>query len=106
GQGVQVDLAYSDRSACDQLYVLVDRVAAAGGGTLNLQVGNQPGPADVPALLALRRFIRERAPDVIHAHSSKAGALVRGLALFGTNARIFYTSHAYYRMNAPYEIKA
>ena len=57
--------------------------------------------ADVPALLGLRRFVRATKPDVIHAHSSKAGALVRGLAMFGLKARVFYTPHAYYRMNAP-----
>ncbi len=104
--GILVHLAYSDRAACDQLHGLVERVVAAGGATLNLRIGNSPGPADVLALLALQRFVRVHTPDVIHGHSSKAGALVRGLALFGTKSRIFYTPHAYYRMNAPRGAKA
>lgn len=105
-QGIEVHLAYSDRAACDQLQPLVERIAAAGGRTLNLRVGNAPGVADGPALLALRRLVRSVSPDVIHAHSSKAGALVRGLTFFGSKAHIFYTPHAYYRMHAPTGAKA
>jgi glycosyltransferase involved in cell wall biosynthesis len=105
-QGVRVHLAYSDRAACDQLQTLVARVASAGGDTLNLRIANQPGPADLPALLALQRFVRQHSPDIVHAHSSKAGALVRGLALLGMKPRVFYTPHAYYRMNAPGGAKA
>jgi len=105
-QGIEIHLAYSDRAACDQLQPLVDRIAAAGGRTLNLRVGNAPGAADGAALFALRRLVRAVSPEVIHAHSSKAGALVRGLAFFGSKARIFYTPHAYYRMHAPTGAKA
>ena len=105
-QGVEVHLAYSDRGACDQLQPLVDRIAQAGGRTLNLRVGNGPSLGDVSASLRLRQLTRELSPDVIHAHSSKAGALVRGLNLFGDPGRIFYTPHAYYRMHAPTGVKA
>jgi len=100
-EGHTVHLAYSDRAACDQLAPLVSRIAAAGGHTFNLDVGNAPGPADARALLGLGRLIRATRPDVIHAHSSKAGALIRGLAFFGKQPPIFYTPHAYYRMHAP-----
>jgi glycosyltransferase involved in cell wall biosynthesis len=105
-QGATVHLAYSDRAACDQLPKLVERVAVGGGQTLNLRVGNSPEPADAPALLALHRIMRATQPEIIHAHSSKAGALVRGLALLGMKRRIFYTPHAYYRMHAPQGAKA
>lgn len=105
-QGVSVHLAYSDRGACDQLQLLVERIAQAGGQTLNLRVGNAPAPADGAALLNLRQLLREIGPDVVHAHSSKAGALVRGLTFFGNTARVFYTPHAYYRMHAPSGLKA
>ncbi len=105
-QGAAVHLAYSDRAACDQLPPLVERVAAAGGRTLNLRVGNAPSAADVPALFKLRGMVREIVPDILHAHSSKAGALVRGLALLGGPSRICYTPHAYYRMHAPTGAKA
>jgi len=105
-QGITVHLAYSDREACDELRPFVNRVAAAGGRTLNLQVGNGPGPGDLPALWALHRLIQETAPDIIHAHSSKAGGLVRGMAFLGLRQRIFYTPNGYFRMHAPDGLKA
>jgi glycosyltransferase involved in cell wall biosynthesis len=105
-QGLTVHLAYSDRDACDQLPAFVARVAAAGGRTLNLQVGNGPSPADLPALWALLSLIRDTTPDIIHAHSSKAGGLVRGLAFLGLRRRLFYTPNGYFRMHAPNGFKA
>jgi glycosyltransferase involved in cell wall biosynthesis len=60
----------------------------------------------LPALLRLRALIRAVGPDLVHAHSSKAGALVRVLARCGLRARVFYTPHAYYRMHAPEGLKA
>ena len=96
--GFEVDLAYSDVRKSDRLAVLVEHVLAKGGRVLNLRVGNSPGPGDLRAFLALRGFVRERKPAVIHAHSSKAGGLARGLALLGVPAAYFYTPHAYYGM--------
>jgi glycosyltransferase involved in cell wall biosynthesis len=104
--GAIVHLAYSDRAACDQLAPLLERISAAGGRTFNLRVGNVPSLADAPALLGLRQLVRKTKPDVVHAHSSKAGALVRALAMIGMKARVFYTPHAYYRMDAPTGAKA
>lgn len=106
GQGAAVHLAYSDKAACDALPKLVNRVEAAGGRTLNLRIGNGPEFGDLPAVIKLRGLIRAAQPDLIHAHSSKAGALVRGLALCGLKERILYTAHAYYSMHAPTGVKA
>ena len=99
GGGVAVHLAYSTVRGGPALDRLVERVRAGGGRTLDLRVGNAPGPADAAAFLRLRRFARAVRPDVIHAHSSKAGALARALAWAGVRARFFYTPHAYYKMH-------
>jgi glycosyltransferase involved in cell wall biosynthesis len=48
---------------------LVERVAGLGRSVAPL--------ADLRALLALRRRLRELAPDVVHTHTAKAGALGR-----------------------------
>lgn len=95
-RGHQVHLAYSDVRGSDRLTQLVAKIAATGGRTANLAVGNAPGPGDVAALLKLRRLVQEARPDVIHAHSSKAGALVRAL---GVRTPVFYTPHAYYGLS-------
>ncbi len=43
-------------------------------------------------------FVRERRPDLVHAHSSKAGALARLCRLLPSFPPILYTPHAYYGM--------
>jgi glycosyltransferase involved in cell wall biosynthesis len=98
-RGVRLHLAYSDRKSCDQLYALVQHVADRGGRTLNLRTGNAPQWADIQASRALRQLIDKEQPEVIHAHSSKAGGLIRSLGLLGLRTPIFYTPHAYYRMH-------
>lgn len=97
-RGWRVHLAYSSRRDCPALYPLVDEVRAAGGRTLDLRVGNGPQPGDGTALIQLWRLARAVRPEVIHAHSSKAGALARSLPLLGIRARYFYTPHAYFQM--------
>jgi glycosyltransferase involved in cell wall biosynthesis len=106
GEGHRVDLAYSDVRSSDRLGELVASVGACGGRTLNLAVTNAPGAADLRALLRLRRLVSESGPDVIHGHSSKAGALVRALRWTGVRQPLFYTPHAYYGLCAPPGLKA
>ncbi|WP_395744977.1 glycosyltransferase [Prosthecobacter sp.] len=105
-RGHRVHLAYSDVRGSDRLTQLVARVQAAGGRTVNLAVSNAPGPGDAAALIKLRRLVREAKPDVIHAHSSKAGALARALVGLGVRIPIFYTPHAYYGLSGKGGMKA
>lgn len=51
--------------------------------------------ADLAALRRTVRVLRAVAPDVVHAHSSKAGALVRLARLAGLRAPVVYTPHGY-----------
>lgn len=95
-RGHGVDLAYSDVRGSDRLQQLVTTLEAAGGQTLNLRVGNGPGLRDLRALMSLRRWVKTTQPEVIHAHSSKAGALIRALRFLGVRQPIFYTPHAYF----------
>lgn len=105
-RGHEVALAYSTRRPSDRLYQLIDKLHERGLPTIDLQVRNAPGFADLPALLALWRFQQSFRPDIIHGHSSKAGFLVRALRLLGVKAPLLYTPHAYYRMNDPANLKA
>lgn len=98
-RGHCIHLAYSDVRGSDRLTQLVEKVSAAGGKTVNLAVSNAPGPGDVAALLKLRRLVAEARPEVIHAHSSKAGALARALVMLGVRQPVFYTPHAYYGLS-------
>ena len=61
-----------------------------------LDVGRNPGLGDVAGAMALRRAVRAfGAVDVLHGHSSKAGALSR-LARWGVARRVVYTPNAFY----------
>jgi glycosyltransferase involved in cell wall biosynthesis len=97
--GHEVLFAWSDRRTSDRLITLVEEVNKRGGATLRLSIGNGPAPGDLSALLKLAAFARRHGPDLIHAHSSKAGALTRVLPLLGVKATLLYTPHAYYRMH-------
>jgi glycosyltransferase involved in cell wall biosynthesis len=58
-----------------------------------------PSPSDFAAWRAIKRVIRERGPfDVVHGHSSKAGALVR-IRLPGRHVPRIYTPHAFRTMD-------
>jgi glycosyltransferase involved in cell wall biosynthesis len=103
---VLAGLAYSSRRGSDRLNHLVNAVQAAGGETLDLRVGNAPEPGDLRALLRLRRLASRLRPDVIHAHSSKAGALARGLRFLGSRVPVVYTPNAYYGLGSRQGAKA
>ena len=101
GSGARVHLAYSSRRSGAGMLQLVGRVGAAGGEVLDLRVANVPGPGDGPSLARLLGLIRRTRPDVVHAHSSKAGALARAAAWLLRHPHCLYTPHAYYGMAKP-----
>lgn len=104
-QGCVPNLAYSSRRGSEGLRRLVNRLEEAGGRTMDLHIGNSPAPDDFRAALRLLAFAREVRPQVIHAHSSKAGALVRLAAPFLPTKRLIYTAHAYYGMGKSRSLK-
>jgi glycosyltransferase involved in cell wall biosynthesis len=94
--GVTVDLAYSSRRAGDSLPAFVESIGAHGGEAVDLQIGNAPAPGDFLAARLILDLVRRRRPQVVHANSSKAGGLVRLLALKPGFPPTIYTPHAYY----------
>lgn len=64
-----------------------------------LSMQRSVGPKDMRSLRALRKLLKEHGPfDVLHGHSSKAGALVRLLPRSIQGARV-YTPHAFRTMD-------
>ncbi|MGB7161543.1 MAG: glycosyltransferase [Tepidisphaeraceae bacterium] len=56
-------------------------------------------PSDFFVVRAVRRYLRSHGPfDVVHGHSSKAGAIAR-MAALGTGASAFYTLHGLIMMD-------
>lgn len=69
------------------------QLASEGHRVHRLPFPRPPHPRDVGTALALRRIDREQGFDVVHAHSSKAGALVRGA--LPRPGRLLYTPHCF-----------
>ncbi|AQT51981.1 glycosyltransferase family 4 protein [Burkholderia cenocepacia] len=61
-----------------------------------LPLRREVGPHDLRGVLALRRLLRRLQPDIVHSHSSKAGALAR---LCRGPWKQVYTPHAVYTLN-------
>jgi glycosyltransferase involved in cell wall biosynthesis len=69
-------------------------VALATPPQLPLVRAPSPG-ADARALVGLLRAVRAQRPDLVHAHSSKAGAVARLARLLAPRTPILYTPHGY-----------
>jgi glycosyltransferase involved in cell wall biosynthesis len=68
----------------------------AGADHVELDLRRAVAPrADLGALLRFARIVRERRPQLIHAHSSKAGAVSRLARAAAPRVPIIYTPHGY-----------
>ena len=95
---ISVDLAFSSQRTGPALQTLIREIELRDGRTIDLNIGNAPSPSDFRALWQLVSFTRKRGHQLVHAHSSKAGALTRIARLVAPFPRVLYTPHAYYGM--------
>jgi glycosyltransferase involved in cell wall biosynthesis len=72
---------------------IVEPLRSAGVTVHDLPLVREPGPSDLAAARALRALDRERGYGIVHAHSSKAGALIR--AALPDRRRLVYTPHCF-----------
>ena len=94
--GLVSGFAYGVSRADSRLVPFLKNVRDKGWSTYEVDMRREINPPnDFRALLHLRRAISDFAPDIVHAHSSKAGALSR-LAVRTMRARpaIIYSPHA------------
>jgi glycosyltransferase involved in cell wall biosynthesis len=70
--------------------------SAPAGTVVRLPLVRAPSPgADARALSGLVRAVRALRPDIVHAHSSKAGAVARLARLPAPRIPVVYTPHGY-----------
>ena len=75
---------------------LLSKSAPADATHVPLSLARAVAPrADLVALRSYARIIREHRPDLIHAHSSKAGGITRLAKLLHPRAPVLYTPHGY-----------
>lgn len=96
---VVVDFFYSSERPGPALLPLVEKIRSRGGAAVDLHIGSAPQIADIAAMIQILRYVRVYRPDVIHANSSKAGALARLAHFFPHFPPVLYTPHAYYGMS-------
>ena len=96
-RGHRVTAIYSPRRA-EQRFV--DELTALPlAAVLPVSMHRAPSPSDFRAWRAISAIVRKHGPfDIVHGHSSKAGALTR-LRLPGSGARRIYTPHAFRTMD-------
>lgn len=93
--GHDVSLIYSPLRSEPPFTEAVDSLGA-GLRIRRLPMHRGVGVRDAVAAVQLWRLLRELGPfDVIHGHSSKAGALARLAGLFVRGAVVIYTPHAF-----------
>ncbi|MBI4734214.1 MAG: glycosyltransferase, partial [Rubrobacteridae bacterium] len=95
--GYDVHLLYSPSRAEDRFIQRINELKnEIKTGQIPMERSVSPRD-DLSALFKIKEYIRENGPfDLVHGHSSKAGALVRLLRLVGTHgSRIVYTPHAF-----------
>lgn len=97
GRGHDVTAVYSPLRAEARF---VEELQGLGlNQTLSVDMRRAVGPWDAKALLAIRRIIKGNGPfDIVHGHSSKAGALTR-LRFPGRHVPRVYTPHAFRTMD-------
>jgi glycosyltransferase involved in cell wall biosynthesis len=106
-KGMKLDqgIAYATERADDGFRAFLTEARAAGWDTFSVPMTREVKPRiDALAVIALRRVIRQFRPDVLHCHSSKAGAIGRLARLFsGLRPRVLYAPHALARpLNGAY----
>ena len=71
--GIELHLAYAEHQRSDRLQALVDFIRTQGGKPIDLSVNGRLSLSDVRGLRALRAFVKEIRPNIIHSHGAKAG---------------------------------
>jgi len=98
-RGFRVLLVHSRRGVDGSFAERLERRADFGYETASVELQRAPGLHDFAATLDLRRVIRAfGGADVLHGHSSKAGALAR-LARWSRARRVVYTPNGWYTLN-------
>ncbi|MBI3565045.1 MAG: glycosyltransferase [Elusimicrobia bacterium] len=90
----EVSLVYAVRSGSPEEYRAKCRGAKQAYYVPEMTREITPG-LDAAALRKLHRLFAEHRPDVVHAHSSKAGVLARAAAKAAGVKSVFYSPHGY-----------
>jgi glycosyltransferase involved in cell wall biosynthesis len=94
----QVTYFYSSIRSGEEQSNFVERLRLGGTDCIDMHVNSQPCLQDLRVLIQMTLMGQSKSPDLIVAHSSKAGGLGRVLSKLGLiEAPVIYVPHAYYQ---------
>lgn len=97
---LQTLFKYSDKEQVENILVCSQnydykKMKSLADRVIVLKMAHQINPSsDIKVEKALRRIIKQLKPDIVYAHSSKAGALAR-IADLGLNNKVIYNPHGW-----------
>ncbi|MDO4459134.1 MAG: glycosyltransferase family 4 protein [Clostridia bacterium] len=96
---LRVLFKYLDSSRFENILVASQNYNESDYANLNLrfvpfEMAHEIGTGDLSTVLRLRKVIKEYNPDIVYAHSSKAGAIAR-IANFGLKNNCIYNPHGW-----------
>ena len=97
---LQTLFKYSDKEKVENILVCSQnydykKMKSLADGVIVLKMAHQINPSsDIKVEKALRRIIKQLKPDIVYAHSSKAGALAR-IADLGLKNKVIYNPHGW-----------
>lgn len=97
---LQTLFKYSDKEQVENILVCSQnydykKMKSLADRVIVLKMAHQINPSsDIKVEKALRRIIKQLKPDIVYAHSSKAGALAR-IADLGINNKVIYNPHGW-----------
>lgn len=97
---LQTLFKYSDKEQVENILVCSQnydykKIKSLADRVIVLKMAHQIDPtSDIKVEKALRRIIKQLKPDIVYAHSSKAGALAR-IADLGLKNRVIYNPHGW-----------
>ena len=97
-RGYNVSLIYSKQRADGFFYEELKHLEHLGVAIYQIPMRREIGFWDIVHLITLRKLLLKKQFDVVHAHSSKAGALTR-IAMLGLKGLVEYTPHAIITLN-------
>ena len=97
---LQTLFKYSDKEQVENILVCSQnydykKIKSLADRVIVLKMAHQINPSsDIKVEKALRRIIKQLKPDIVYAHSSKAGALAR-IADLGLKNKVIYNPHGW-----------
>jgi len=91
----EVSLVYATRPGCEPQAYRAQATGIANAYFIPEMTREISPGRDLAAFRKLKELFKTEKPEVVHAHSSKAGGLARPAAKFAGVPRIFYSPHGY-----------